>query len=153
VKEYRASIVALVIGFGSLGLLIGTLLAMSAEPLAHGVIAAMFALFGGSLLSFLKRFESKDQIKTGFGVAAISIGTLIGVYSGLYITEHQLFTPQNLRVTSASMKESVPKYLRDFQMTRAETIDAQYRNNHITIQQAYDQLRQVIASPQASPSP
>ena len=57
-----------------MGLLVGTLLALSAESVAQALIAALFALFGGSLLAFLRHVSLIDQLKTSAGVLAISVG-------------------------------------------------------------------------------
>jgi hypothetical protein len=72
-------------GLFALGLLVGTLMAMSEHSLAQGVIAALFALFGGTLIGFLSKLSPADQFKAAAGILAISIGTLIGVYSGIVV--------------------------------------------------------------------
>jgi hypothetical protein len=82
-----------------MGMLIGSLLALSAQSLSKSVIAAMFAFFGGSLLAFLQKLSIIDQIKASGGLGAIALGTIFGVYSGLYVNEHQLLTPQEQRVS------------------------------------------------------
>src|ERR1019366_7460671 len=95
----RSILVVLSAGLLALGVLVGTLLAMSAQSLAQSVIAALFALFGGSLLAFLEKLAPANQIKVAAGVFAISLGTLGGLYSGLYVNEHQLLTPVVVRQT------------------------------------------------------
>jgi hypothetical protein len=72
----RSVIAALTTGLFTLGALVGTLVAMSATSLAQGVIAALFALFGGSLLALFQKLAVPEQIKVAAGILAISLGTL-----------------------------------------------------------------------------
>jgi ABC-type transport system involved in multi-copper enzyme maturation permease subunit len=65
-SEDRSVTVLLSVGLFTLGLLIGTLVAMSAHSLAQGVLASLFALFGGSLLGLLQKVPVQDQCKRRF---------------------------------------------------------------------------------------
>lgn len=131
--------VVLSMGMLALGIVVGTLVAMSATSLAQGVLAALFALFGGSLLGFLKQVRVEDQLKVAAGVLAIAVGTLIGIYSGIYVNEYKLLTPPQLRAS-----EQDTKYLRAAELSRANAIDQQYRNHQLQAEEAYAQLRKLI---------
>jgi zinc transporter ZupT len=98
----KTAAVLITFAFLAMGMLIGTLLAFSAQSLSKSVIAAMFAFFGGSLLAFLQKLSIIDQIKASGGLGAIALGTILGVYSGLYVNEHQLLTPQEQRVSNSN---------------------------------------------------
>jgi hypothetical protein len=120
---------------------------MSAHSLAEAVIAALFALFGGSLLAFLQKVPSKDQLTVSAGVLAVSVGTMVGLYSGLYVNEHELLTPPSARVratSEGSKAAEVSKYLREDIMSPANAIDQQYRSGQITMNEAYEQLRSIV---------
>ena len=150
--------IPLSLGLLSLGILIGTLLAMSAQSLAKSVIAALFALFGGSLLTFLQKVPIQDQFKASVGILAISVGTMIGIYSGLYVNEYRLLSPPALRprVASNSKVELAPlepkySYLRASDLDDLEAIDQKYRTQAITAKDAYEQLRSHITSKEVSP--
>jgi hypothetical protein len=150
VTESGGFVIAASLGAGllALGILIGTLLAMSAQSLAKSVIAALFALFGGSLLAFLQKVPIHDQFKASIGVFGISIGCLIGIYSGLYVNEHQLLTPVSNRASTNSKQASAsdcdPKYLRANVMSQSNSIDQQYRTNQITGDRAYQELHALV---------
>jgi len=147
-SEDRSVTMLLSIGLFTLGLLIGTLVAMSAHSLAQGVLASLFALFGGSLLGLLQKVPIHDQFKVAAGILAISVGTLIGLYSGIYVNEHQLLTPVDARIVARRTGSSAPleanKYLRSTVLSKANAIDQQYRNGGFTDKQAYDELRKIL---------
>jgi len=147
-SRFHATLILLSAGLGALGLLVGTLLAFSSERLVQGVIAAIFTLFGGSLLSILQRLNSDQQVTMACGILAVSLGTLTGTYSGVYVNQHQLLTPETLRVTVApgDGQESPPNYLKNFVVPKAAQIDTQYRAGQITCSQAYDQLTSALRS-------
>jgi hypothetical protein len=135
--------IALGAGMFFMGTLIGTLLAMSAKSLTQAVIAALFALFGGSLIAFLQKLSVCDQFKAGIGIFAISLGILIGIYTGLYVNDHQLLTPaiRRLRANVATSETSTcdVKYLRANVIPDAKAIDQEYRNG-LKAEEAYEKL-------------
>jgi hypothetical protein len=138
----RSVTLVLSAGLLALGLLIGTLTAMSGHSLAQSVIAALFALFGGSLLGFLDKVPIHNQIKVSAGVLAISTGTMIGIYSGLYVNEHELLTPLSARHLAAGADRN--KYLRSAVIDEAKAIDQQYRNELLPAKEAYEKLRALV---------
>ena len=142
---------AFAFGFLFLGFLIGTLVAMSAQSLSNGVIAAVFALTGGSLLALLKTLSDADQLKAAAGIGGISLGAILGVYSGLYVNDHRLLSPKaqlanvqqqaGQQVINTTSQEG-GKYLRSVNLTRVNEIDQEYRTGVLQLDQAYEQLRE-----------
>jgi len=128
------------LAFLALGGLVGNLLAMSAQSLVQSVVAALFALFGGSLLVMLEKLSEVNQTKAALGILAISVGTLVGVYSGLYVNEYQLLTPPQSRPSG----QEVRKYLRENVTSSAKAIDQQYRNGMLSAKDAYEKLQAVL---------
>lgn len=131
------------VAFFFLGVLIGTLVAMSATSLVNTVIAALFALFGGSLVGLLQKLSTENQLKAALGVFGISLGTLVGVYSGVYVTQHQILTPYNQRLAATATSPAVgnhPFYLRADEAAQSDAIDQQYRNHLITAAEAYEKI-------------
>lgn len=118
---------------------------MSATSLVQTVITALFALMGGSLIGFLQKLSVENQFKASLGVLGISIGALVGVYSGVYVTQYQLLTPKNLRLSGDSPhKGPLPVlYLRSSQLTDAAAIEEQYRNRQLSPTDAYAELSAV----------
>jgi len=112
---------------------------MSAQSLSQTVLAAIFALFGGSLLAFFEKLSVNGQTKASVGLLAISLGALVGVYSGVYINEHQLLTPLPLRT-----KSEPTKYLRENVLTDINAIDSKYRTGILTAKEAYEQLHAAL---------
>ena len=105
------------VAFGCLGLLVGTLLAFSAQSMVQAVVAATFAFFGGSVVAVLGNKTRAEQHAVALGTLGLSFGTLLGVYSGIFVNEHQLLTPLSHRtpkVSAATSAELAPsKYLRE----------------------------------------
>lgn len=145
-NEERSSAAYLALAFLALGVLIGTLVAMSAQSLAQTVVAALFALFGGSLLVMLEKLGVRNQVKAALAILAISVGTLSGLYVGLYVNEHQLLTPQTLRAATGdglAQTRLANKYLRENVIAEADAIDSKYRNG-MPAKEAYEQLRALL---------
>jgi hypothetical protein len=137
------------LGFLALGLLVGTLLAMSAQSLAQAVIAALFALFGGSIIVLLEKMNEQNQVRASIGMLGISVGALVGVYSGLYVNDHELLTPPHLRAVAgrdAAKVQEVRKYLRENVLDETRAIDTQYRNGMISTKEAYERLKTLLES-------
>jgi hypothetical protein len=105
-SDDRSAAALLAIAFLATGLLIGTSVAFSDEKLTQGLLAAIFALFGGSLLALLQKLSVVDQIKAAVALCAISLGTLLGIYSGLYVNEFQLLTPMTERLSGRNVHQS-----------------------------------------------
>ncbi len=144
----RTTLLLLASGFLFLGGVVGTLLAMSAQSLVQAVIAGLFALFGGSILALLEKLPEEGQGKAALSLLAISVGTLLGVYSGLYVNERQLLTPENLRLSKAKLPAgatptAVPRYLRENFQDARTSIDMKYRNKFLSAEDAYDSLRKL----------
>ncbi len=153
--EKRRTVACLGIGLFMLGVLVGTLVAMSEQHLAQAVIAALFALFGGSLLTFLQRLTDDNQKRASIGVLAISLGALVGVYSGLYVNEYQLLTPPARRFMLGPIPNSTVeakkdfeikarKYLKENVLPPANAIDMKYRTHLLSAEAAYEQLRELL---------
>lgn len=149
----------LILGFTSLGLLVGTLIGLTSESVVTSVIGLLFALLGGSLLALLKQLSTDDRRTAGQALAALSLACLLGTYSGIVISEHQLLTPAEVRrarlglvpnkYASESGAPARPtieqnKYVRKGVAPEIQFIDTQYRRQRLTAEHAYDQLYQVL---------
>jgi hypothetical protein len=107
-SQNKTSMILFTLAFLAVGMLSGTLLGFSDEKLAQGFLAALFTLFGGSLIALLRKLTVVDQIKAAGGLGAIAAGTLIGVYSSIYVNEYQLLTPPELRHPQHVLEASSP---------------------------------------------
>ena len=135
--------VLLCLAFVSLGLLVGTLLAFSAQSLAQAVVAAVFAFFGGSILSVLNNKSRNTQVATAAGTLGLSLGALLGVYTGIFVNEHQLLSPAKPGPASIAASSAAPgqiKYLRENLLRSASEIDQMRRTKAISTEEAYERL-------------
>lgn len=124
------------VAFVILGILIGTLLAFSAQSLAQAVVAALFAFFGGSVVPLVSIKDRSSLTAISVTTLGLSAGALFGVYSGIYVNEHRLLSPANKSVIS----EGPQKYLRENLLQTANDIDVKRRTNILTLEEAYDEL-------------
>ena len=72
------------LAFVTLGMLIGTLLAFSAQSLAQAVVAALFAFFGGSAVPLVSTKDRSGQATIAISTFGLALGALIGVYRSLH---------------------------------------------------------------------
>src|SRR5438128_2252077 len=71
----------------------------------------------------------------------LSVGTLLGLYSGLFITENQLLSIDRTKSLKDRPGVVDRKYLRADEISLFQSIDAQVRNQMKTKEQAYDDLK------------
>ncbi len=142
----------LVIGFISLGLLIGSLVGLTAESAVTPLLGLLFAFVGGSVIAVLGRIGKDDRKVAGQAMTALAISCLVGAYAGIFISEYQLLSPndthapQNYTRQSTAERRSVAerKYLRSTYAERAQAIDMQLKNGQLSASQAYEQLYALI---------
>lgn len=128
--------------FAVLGILIGTLLAFSAQSLAQAVVAALFAFFGGSVVPLVSLKDRSSLSAIAVATFGLSAGALFGVYSGIYVNEHRLLSPiGNSTIPVAA--EGAQKYLRENLLKAANDIDVKRRTNVLTLEEAYNELAKV----------
>jgi hypothetical protein len=127
------------IAFCTLGFLIGTLTAFTADSVVSSLIPLFFAFAGGSAIAFGKNLEKHTRDLAALAILGLSVGCVIGVYSGVYVFEHKLLTPQEMRVARDDSA-----YLRNLSMSQIDLIDQQKRSGILTTEQAYTELTKVI---------
>jgi hypothetical protein len=136
--------------FFTLGLLVGTLLAFSQQSLTQAVVAALFAFFGGSIVPLTLLKDRNSLAAIAISTMGLSIGAMAGVYSGIYVNEHQLLSPNKLvQGVKNSLKEKdqasdrlpeTSKYLKENVMKEAYAIDGKLRGNLLSKDTAYEQI-------------
>ena len=85
------------LGMGSIGLLVGSLVGMSSDHLSRVLLGLLFGLIGGSIAASLRKIPVSDRRLAGAALFALSLGCLIGVYSGILVSQYQLLTPVSER--------------------------------------------------------
>jgi hypothetical protein len=146
----------IVVGFASLGLLIGTMTGMSSESVVKSLISLLFVFVGGSVLALLHRLTPHDRNIAGGAIFGMSLGCLLGLYSGIFVSEHRVLTPGTAASETADVR-SGPKtarsangeedghryfYLRASMMSKANAIDIQKKAG-LSVEEAYEQMYQV----------
>jgi hypothetical protein len=131
------------LAFVALGFLVGQLVSLSAASLAKSLLGLLFAFGGGSAIGLLKKLEGGDRILACKGIFFLSMGCLAGIYGGIYVSEHQMLTP-NRTVAEARMKSGEVKYLRKDVTAAALAVDQLRANHDLTDAQAVGQLVEIV---------
>jgi len=129
----------LIVGFGALGLLVGNLVGLTSEPVVASTIGLLFSSIGGSVILFLHKLQQDERRLAGQLILALASSTLLGIFTGIYISEHRTLSPNQARSSPAENK-----YLRSATASEVMAIDLAYNNHAITSEQAYSQLRALI---------
>jgi len=139
----------LAFAFAMLGLLIGTLVGLTSESVVQSLLGLLFAFMGGSVIALLGKLTAEDRKAASQAIAALSVACLIGIYSGIVVTQHRLLSPR----IAKTQAEEAPKraeitaetYLRSSMVDKANAIDIMYKNKRITAEKAYEELYAVAS--------
>jgi hypothetical protein len=148
----------LVLAFSALGLLIGNLVGLSTTPIVASLLGLLFAFAGGSVIAFLHKLTPPDRTAAGQALLALSVGSLIGLYAGIAVSEYRLLSPAHRRVaappnagTGTTRAERAPDalfgssgYVRNEIARKADEIDARYQNGELTAEAAFRELYRFI---------
>jgi len=127
------------LAFLMLGFLAGQLVALSAASLAESLLGLLFAFGGGSAIALLKKLDGADRILACKGIFLLSAGCLAGIYGGIYVSQHQLLTPDRA-VAAARIKSGAVTYLRENLTSAALAVDQRKANGDLTAAQAVEEL-------------
>lgn len=127
------------ISFLVLGLLIGTLTALTAESVVSTLLPLIFTFAGGSAIAFGSTLKKEVLNLASVAILTLSIGALSGIYSGVYIFEHKLLTPENKRES-----RSETPYLRNLKIEKINIIDHQKRSGVLTTEEAYQEILNIM---------
>ena len=131
-------------GFGALGLLIGTLIGLSAESLVKSMLSLLFTLVGGSVVLLLHKLGPEDRKVAGASIFSMSVCCMLALYAGILVTQFRLLSPsQAIAGANTRFTDSSFRYLRSSTQERANQIDTQLQNKQITQEQAYEQMYQL----------
>jgi hypothetical protein len=122
----------LIIAFGLLGIAVGHLAGLSDATVVTAVISALFALIGGSLLTFFKEATLGQDRRIITALAAICVGTLIGVHSGIYLKLYAY--------PVARSRAPLATVLRSGEMNKITEIESLVDHGNITKAEAYERL-------------
>lgn len=135
----EAGTIALVLAaFLSLGGVIGTLTAFTATGVVASLLPLFFAFAGGSAIAFSGQADRRAAVAASVAIIGMSLGCLLGVYTGIYVAQHKLLTPPESRASPAS-----GSYLREFSVDQAEMIEQLRQAGTLSTEDAYKQLLEV----------
>jgi hypothetical protein len=139
----------IIFGFLALGLLIGNLIGLTAESVVISVLGLLFAFGGGSIIAFIGKLSPEDRQLAGKAILALSFACLVGVYSGIGISEWQILSPPekaHLNASTALPRASIAdkKYLRSALIEPMDAIDTQLTMGDISSDEAYKRLFELV---------
>jgi len=126
-------------GFGALGLLIGSLVALTAESVVSSTLSLLFTFVGGSIIVVLHKLGPDDRKLAGASIFAMSACCLIALYLGIFTTQYRLLSPR-VSLARSGTKEVDFHYLRSAKQERANQIDTMRQQKQITPDDAYEQM-------------
>lgn len=129
--------------FLALGFLIGNLAGLTSESITNTLMGLLFAFAGGSAITFMHKLDEIARANASKAIFSLALACLLGIYSGIFISEHQLLSPHEQKVAGRANIES-RKYLRENLFPLAQTIDQKKANGHLTPEEAYEQLYKLI---------
>jgi hypothetical protein len=149
------------LGFLCLGLLIGTLVGLTATSVVVSVLGLLFAFAGGSVLAFLHKIGAADRVAAGQALMTFSLACLVGLYAAIYVSEHRILSPAapvggNTSQTTRGVSDKVAssatkqiesagrKYLLSDAMTEAQGIDLLLSGGKISADEAYRRLSKIV---------
>lgn len=147
----------MVLAFATLGLLIGNLVGLTAESIVSSLVALLFVCGGGSAIGFLVGLDADRRKAASVAISSLSLACLVGIYTGILVSEYQLLTPPERRAEGAkfSIGESIPLsatnrtlknvYVRAFLTTEANQIDQLKVTGKMSAEEAYEALYKLIS--------
>ena len=138
-----------VVAFALLGLLVGNLVGLSSAAVTTSILGLLFTFAGGSAVGAMHKIGPEDRKRASIAIAVLCLFCLLGVYAGIYVAEHKLLSPPAVpqeKSAGAGKKDTFEarKYLRADTIDAVAGIDQEFRNEHITAEQAVEQMLQLF---------
>ena len=142
------NVTIVVLAFVFLGFLIGNLVGFSSTGNALGVLLPLlFTFAGGSAVAFLPKVEAEGRKLAAAAVIALSLSCLAGVYWGLFVSEHQLLSPpevRTIRLNTKGPRSETTTYYRASRISEVNNIDQRFHNHELTAKDAYEELYALV---------
>jgi hypothetical protein len=126
------------ISFVLTGLLIGSLVALSATSLAGVLVSLLFTFLGGSVIALFSKMTGEALHQATLAIGCLSGGALAGLFLCLFLTEYRLLTPHRFENLPIEQK----KVLRSAQADAVRFVINQYRNRTLTCEAALAELEE-----------
>ena len=132
----------LISGLLVLGLLIGNLVGMTAQSVVTALLGLLFAFVGGSLIALMGKLASSDRQLAGKCILSLSLGCLLGTYTGIFVSENQLLSNSDTPSSRHAIAEK--KYLRSEVLDHAQAVQSRYAQGAISTEEAYKALLSIL---------
>ncbi len=128
-----SSLILLGLAFGAFGLAVGILVGLTETEITKPLIAALFAVFGGSLVAFLHKLTGPQQIKASVALGVMSLTLLVGTLSGIWLRHNRMLSPA----------DTTESYLRNSALEDCNRVDSDYQNGEMELAEAYREMYSV----------
>ncbi len=133
------------LAFTSLGYLVGNLVGLTAASVTGTLISLLFAFSGGSAIAFMHKIDADARTRANKAILALTLACLVGVYTGIYVSDNQLLTKDVTKIRERRTIEA-NKYTRNKFLSKANAVDQRRANNHLTWEEAYKELYEFMIS-------
>jgi len=131
---------SLYLGFGSLGALTGFISGLTSAEVTLPLLGMIFGLAGGSVIAFIQKVSTKDRILAGGMILSFSLMCMPFLVAGIVVKQ------QRFLVGKGPVEATEQSVLKSGEWTQIEKVDNMLRQGSLTCEEAYDELRQVIAT-------
>jgi hypothetical protein len=139
--------VLVLIAFGSLGLLVGSVSGLSSSELTIPLFGFLFSFVGGSLLSFFGKMSRTPIILSCIALASFSVAMLLALYVGLFIKVNEvMFLDSKIRSntskdsTMLKQQEAYRSILRNNKQELTLYLTSEIKRGNLSIQKACEWL-------------
>jgi hypothetical protein len=140
---HEGVIMWLVLGFGSLGALLGFMLGLTSESAVKTVIPLLFAFVGGSIFAALGKLSESDRKLAGRSVFALSVSCALGTVVGIVTNQYRLLSPHPDHA-QISYENKDDDYLKNaIVRSAADEIDSEKQQGNLTTAQAYERMYKI----------
>jgi hypothetical protein len=126
-----------VIGYVSLGLLVGILTGLTSSSIATTILASIFTLAGGSIAHLLQKSDAQRKL-IGSVLTGFALSCLLGVFVGIYAKVNRI-----LDVAPSASIEHVD-YLKAVDLKEVNEINVRYKGGDLKADEAYERLWNAI---------
>lgn len=128
----------LIFGFACFGLVVGLISGVTSAEVTVSLLGFLFAFIGGSILAFFQKIKIEDREEIGKLLTAFSVAFIFSLCIGIYIKVNKGLTVVDIIGQTNSEKQK--DYLRSNNVEYFNHIDNEYRNDRLSLEQAYDSL-------------
>ncbi len=98
----------IVIGFTSLGILIGSIAGLSSADLTLTLFGLLFAFAGGSVIAFMGKIPKSNISLAGIALCSFSLAAVIALYIGLFVKVNEILFVKPTQTISGGHESSKP---------------------------------------------